>query len=329
MEAPQPEATTGSQAKEQREGWKRRRDGASFTEGQSAESPDKDGRRVVRATRRAGNNHARSSRSSRSIVLPPVQPAGDNGEAERGLESRNGASLLSETTVLDLKGKGSAKTAARVQKRQQAAAVALDNLDRDTALGALNRHLNTVTQQITAAHRVIDRVSAERDALRHQLADLKGVPVDEIVVTAVAAAPTSGPPAHAEKARHEHGNGNGHEADEPRTPSRLERLNIFGGEDFDQMRKRRQLFVLTLAIVGGILAVIGSKMGWSMPDDVSRDSLSALPFLGNFMSVFLAGWVMYRVVRVSSKGVRWVFPSEPRGRRHHQAATHGKQTITR
>jgi cell division protein FtsB len=316
MEAP-PEATTGPQPEERREGGKRRRDGTSFTQGQSAESPDKKGRRAARATRRADDERPRSPRSLRSIVLPPVQPAGENGKAERDSDSRNGAALLNETTVLDLKGKGGAKTAARVQKRQQAAAVALDNLDHDAALGALNRHLNTVTQQITAAHRVIERVTAERDALRQQIADLKGVPVDEIVVTAVAAAPTSNPRAHPERARHEHGNGNGHEPLESPAPSLFQRLNFFGGEDFEQMRKRRQLFVLGLAVIGGILAVIAKQVGWSMPENISRDSLSALPVLGNLMSVFLAGWVMYRIVRVSSKGVRWVFPSEPRTRHRH------------
>ena len=319
MEAPQPEATTGSQAKERREPGKRRRDVASLTPGLSTESPGKEGRRAARAARRGDDERPRAPRASRGAAPSAASAEAVSVDAEAGTESSNGASLLTETTVLDLKGKGSAKTAARVQKRQQAAASAMETLDHEAALGALNRHLNTVTQQITAAHRVIGRITGERDALRQQLADLKGVPVEEIVVTSLAPASAARPQAHSDRAHHEHGNGhgNGHEADEPRTPSRIERLNIFGGEDFDQMRKRRQLFVLTLAIVGGILAVIGSKMGWSMPDDVSRGSLSALPGLGNLMSVFLAGWVMYRVVRVSSKGVRWVFPSEPRNRRRH------------
>jgi hypothetical protein len=324
MEAPRSEATAAPQPNERREAGRRRRDGASLTNGPSAETPGKEDRRAARAARRADDQQRprapRASRSAATISSQSLEVASTESGSDSG--TTNGAALLNETTVLDLKGKGGAKTAARVQKRQQAAAVALDNLDHDAALGALNRHLNTVTQQITAAHRVIGRVTAERDALRQQLADLKGVPVDEIVVTTVAAAQTASSQAHHEKgerAHHEHGNGhgNGHELAEPHTPSLMERMNFFGGEDFEQMRKRRQLFVLGLAIFGAVLAVIARQVGWSMPDDISRGSLSSLPFLGNLMTVFLGGWVMYRVIRVSSKGVRWVFPSEPRNRRRH------------
>jgi hypothetical protein len=50
-------------------------------------------------------------------------------------------------------------------------------------LGALNRQLRLIVEQLETAHRVLGRVAAERDALRQQLADLKGVPVDEIVIT--------------------------------------------------------------------------------------------------------------------------------------------------
>jgi hypothetical protein len=160
-------------------------------------------------------------------------------------------------------------------------------------------------QQLTAAHRVIGRVAAERDALRQQLADLQGIPVEQIEVTTIGVAPELAPSSR------------GPSAASPgiQQPSRLERLNIFGGEDFEKMRRRRQMFVLCLVVIGVILALIAQQMGWSMPDDISRGSLSALPVLGNLMTVFLAGWVLYRVLRVTGKGVRWVFPSEQRGRR--------------
>ena len=317
MEAPQSAVTAGPQPRERRDAGKRRRDGASRTQGSSDESPGKGDRRAARAARRADQQRSRAPRTSRGAAASASQASEETG-AEPGADSgtTNGTALLTETAVLDLQGKGSAKTAARVQKRQQAAAVALDTLDHEAALGALNRHLNTVTQQITAAHRLLGRITAERDALRQQLAELQGVPVEAIVVTTVAAAPPANAPAHHEKAPHEHGHG-AEEALDPPAPSRLQRLNIFGGDDFAQMRKRRQTFVLILALVGGVLAVIAKQVGWSMPENISRDSLSALPFLGNLMSVFLAGWVLYRIVRVSSKGVRWVFPSEPRTRRRH------------
>lgn len=50
-------------------------------------------------------------------------------------------------------------------------------------LGALNRQLRQIVEQLETAHRVLGRVAAERDALRQQLADMKGVPVEDIVIT--------------------------------------------------------------------------------------------------------------------------------------------------
>ncbi len=178
----------------------------------------------------------------------------------------------------------------------------------ETALTAqtINQHLGLMTQQLTAAHRVIGRVSSERDALRQQVADLQGIPVDEVIIASLA---TSG---ELDKDRRAPASGEG---EGEQKPSRLSKLNYFGGEDIALQRRRRQTFVLGLIavlIVGGLYA---RQIGWSMPEDVSRESLAALPVLGNFMYVFLAGWMLFRVVKVSSRGVRWIFPSENQRRR--------------
>jgi hypothetical protein len=270
-----------------------------------AESDDGQDRRAGRADRRAEAKRSRTPRMSRSTK----RTFGDETKVveSEGAADANGNGSAAPLPVLDLKGRGSARTAARVQKRQEAAASAIDELDGDAALGAINRHLNVLTQQVTAAHRVLGRVAAERDALRQQVADLQGIPVEEVIVSNIAATNGTSAPA-----RHE-----SHAELEPHERSRMEKLNYFGGDDFELMRKRRQIFVLSLAIIGGFLAMVARQMGWSFPDDISRDSLSALPFLGNLMTVFLAGWVFYRVVRVASKGVRWVFPAEHRARRRH------------
>ncbi|MDF3018661.1 MAG: hypothetical protein K0R44_3886, partial [Thermomicrobiales bacterium] len=90
--------------------------------------------------------------------------------------------------------------------------------------------LNMMMQQLGTAHRVIGRIAAERDALRQQLADLQGIPVEEIVVTTIGA--SSEQPSSAVK------------PSEPPPKSGLSRLNYFGGEDVVVMRKRRQMFVL-------------------------------------------------------------------------------------
>jgi hypothetical protein len=210
--------------------------------------------------------------------------------------------------------KKGARAVQRHKKKQQAAAAAVaaaDSDDTNPSLGALNRHLNMMMQQLSTAHRVIGRTSAERDALRQQLADLRGVPVEEIHVTTIGVGADE--PAKA-AANHAHAHAHAHAA----APSTVSKLNFFSSTlDYDVMRRRRQRFVL--AVLAVILTgwIVSRFMGWEMPTNLSKDSLGALPFVGDLMSFFLAGWLMYRVVRVSAKGVRWVFPSDdPRRRRH-------------
>ena len=53
--------------------------------------------------------------------------------------------------------------------------------------GALNRQLTWLTEQLGTVHRRIGRIAAERDALRQQLADLQGIPVEEVPIPLVGA----------------------------------------------------------------------------------------------------------------------------------------------
>jgi hypothetical protein len=170
------------------------------------------------------------------------------------------------------------------------------------ALGALNRHLNLLTQQLGTAHRVIGRVAAERDALRQQLADLQGIPVEEIVVTSIGASTDD----RTARTR---------EPSEPEPRTGMARFNYFAHEDIAVMRKRRQTAALGLLGVVLVIWLLGRMGFFQMPANVSRESLSGLPLIGELMSYFLAGWVFYRIIRVGGKGVKWVFPSEQRRRR--------------
>jgi hypothetical protein len=192
----------------------------------------------------------------------------------------------------------------RVQHKHQQAAGAVAHAADHPALGALDRHLNLLTQQVGTAHRVIGRVAAERDALRQQLADLQGIPVEEIVVTSIGA--SSALDERAARTR---------EPGEASPPSGIARFNYFRHDDIAVMRKRRQLFALLLLGVVLVLWLLGRMGVFSMPTNISKDNLSGLPLIGELMSYFLAGWVLYRVVRVGGKGVKWVFPSEQKRRR--------------
>jgi hypothetical protein len=75
----------------------------------------------------------------------------------------------------------------RAPRHRHRAVAAAGEVDEDQRLGALNRELKLIMEQLGTAHRVIGRVAAERDALRQQLADLQGIPVEEIVITPITA----------------------------------------------------------------------------------------------------------------------------------------------
>jgi hypothetical protein len=216
----------------------------------------------------------------------------------------------------DKKSSRSTRALARAERTQQDAAAALHDAGEHPALGALNRHLNMLTQQLETAHRVVGRVAAERDALRQQLADLEGIPVEQIVVTSVAAATDDRPARTREHGEHraarmrEHG-----EHVDPAPPSAMARLNYFRHEDIAVMRRRRQVAALCLLGVVLLLWTL-SKMGYlQTPENVGKDSLAQLPVVGELMSYMLAGWVFYRIIKMGGKGVKWIFPSEPKHKR--------------
>jgi hypothetical protein len=77
------------------------------------------------------------------------------------------------------------RTPERARRTQRQAAVEAGEAEEVPGLGSINRHLTQVLEQLAAAHRILGRVAAERDALRQQLADLQGVPVEDIVIPSV------------------------------------------------------------------------------------------------------------------------------------------------
>jgi hypothetical protein len=204
--------------------------------------------------------------------------------------------------------------------------------DDHPAIGALNRHLSVMTQQLGTAHRVLGRVAAERDAFRQQLADLQGIPIDAIPVTSLdptksrRSSPKAGQSANQPGSPVQGiavavpGQPGGQSsiatgADEPSSPSFMSRLNYFSVDDIAVARKRRQRFALGLLLLVLILG-LSIRLGiMRLPDNLSRESLTAIPLIGDFLSIFLVGWLFFRFIRISSKGVKWVFPSEDQKRR--------------
>jgi len=274
---------------------------------------DERGERAQGAERKAGRRQRRGDarpsapRAKRSAT---EAPAADVDAAADGTVVDGELSPEQAPAGAPGQGKRSTRAAARAKKTQQSASAAMNSAEDNPALGALNRHLNMLMQQLTTSHRVIGRVAAERDALRQQLAELQGVPVDQIKITTV------GAPSEEEEAprrAHAHANNAEHRRDAP--PAKSTRMQFFGGDDIVLVRKHRQYTVMVMLVVIAVGGLIFRHFGWSLPGNVSRDSLATLPYVGAIMQVFLMGWMMYRVVRVGGKGVRWLFPSEEKRRR--------------
>ena len=95
------------------------------------------------------------------------------------MPSMNGRDSL---PVGDTTGQPDALPRAQPNQQQDAAAAEMP-----PGLGALNRQLKLVVEHLAAAHRHLGRVAAERDAFRQQLADLQGIPVEEVPIPAIGA----------------------------------------------------------------------------------------------------------------------------------------------
>jgi hypothetical protein len=108
----------------------------------------------------------------------------DTSSESSGLPSEKPAPAA---VVRGAKAQGAFRMAERARKKLKSAPAEPDNASEAPNLGALNRHLNMVVQQLSAAHQVLGRVAAERDALRQQLADLQGIPVEEVEIPTIAA----------------------------------------------------------------------------------------------------------------------------------------------
>jgi hypothetical protein len=296
-------------------------------ESTSDASPDRESRRMSRAERR---RRPRAPLAEKIAAPPGSAPASEDELPDGSPPATDDYAAAGEALVVSLSGEKSrsaSRAARRARSKQEQAAAVMEEADDHPAIGALNRHLNMMAQQLGTAHRVIGRVAAERDAFRQQLAELQGIPVDAIPVTSLGqsqsrrsraksgqSAAQSGSPvqgiAVALPGQTESQLSMATDSDEPSSPSFMSRLNYFSVDDITVARKRRQRFALGLLLVVLILGLTIRLGIMQMPDNISRESLTALPLIGDFMSIFLVGWLFFRFIRVSSKGVKWVFPTE-------------------
>ena len=114
------------------------------------------------------------------------RPAGDS----TGRPDASGAPTTAvAVTASGKKRARGTRSLPRAERKHEQAAAEVGKAEGAPGLGSLNRNLKLVVEQLATAHRILGQVAAERDALRQQLADLLGVPIEEIVVPS-AGAPT-------------------------------------------------------------------------------------------------------------------------------------------
>lgn len=217
----------------------------------------------------------------------------------------------------------SQRTVERTRVQLEQAEQAIANAPEVVGLVApLVRHVNTVTEQLNEAQITVGRLMAERDALRARLAEAEGVSVDEIAVMTLQEPGGDGDAASRRlqriEARQVASPG------EEKKPNPLRPVGIMLGfvpeaDSFDglkRMARRRQLFAAVVLVAAFTAMRIATANGVEF-DNMSRDGLADLQYVGSIFQIFIIAWMLYRIVRVSGKGVSWLFP-DPNGRKRRR-----------
>jgi len=218
----------------------------------------------------------------------------------------------------------SPRTVDRLRTQKDAAEKAiLNSPDVTAAVAPLVRHVNTITEQLNEAQLTIGRLTAERDALRQRLVEETGVLAEQIdrqVALQIRDGDRRQNRLVRLEGREEALAGEGDGADEPgRVKRYFQRAGLIipedaGEEEFKRAARKRQIIAI------GIFAAIGLGMWLAQRSGndvgtISRESFAEIAFLGFFVQIFLALWILYRIVRVGGRGARWLFPQQNTRRR--------------
>lgn len=213
----------------------------------------------------------------------------------------------------------------RAQRFQQAAEAAAATVDeeagdhRTTLMMPLVRHMAMMTKELNEAHRALGQLGAERDALRRQVAELKGLTNS----TVPALADGSPHPLPNKEAVRE---ANKEARLEAKAAKQTERLAIVPVEELDpelgqraaEVGRRRRLIALgivsTLVLIYVVLWMTDNEPPLAA---MGKDGLQSIAVIGPLMSLMMAGFLLYRIVRVGGKARGWLFPEpeKPRKRR--------------
>lgn len=188
------------------------------------------------------------------------------------------------------------------RRRRRTRAVEENGEDGDAggALGPMVRHLSTLTKELSEAQRTVGRLSAERDVLRRQLSEAQAKSVLLVDGQNEGLRPNKEARLEARAAKH----AERETSTEPvPTPEELQsRAQDIG-------HRRRIIALGVLALIGATMG-IWRLMGWPSPiENVTKQGLTGIAYIGPFMNVLIGGFLIYRIVRVGGKAGNWLFPS--------------------
>ncbi len=274
---------------------------------ESADAPSREERRADREERRA-ERPAKPTRPAANGVVAEV----DESAAPNGVESAPRPPVLVRADIGvvpgdDGKSKRTERMAGRVDVQRAAAEEVLGAVDpNNAAIAPLIRYVNAVTMHLNESQKMIGQLQVERDALRAQVVSLDADPIDASRFAELAGATDQGAAKQRRRSERQAAQateGEAPESDDAAPPASMD----------DVGRKRRLIALGALAVIG-LIAMATRFLNHPIDlSNMSKGSLGGVAVVGQFMQVFLAGMIFYRLARIGGRGARWLFPeSDPK-----------------
>jgi hypothetical protein len=291
-----------------------------------APAPSRAERRADRAERKA-QRPAKAPRPALNGSAAPVEDANEDGADPEA--PRSPVLVRAEIGAVvgpDAKAKRTDRQAGRIDVQRAAAEEALSAVDPgNAAIAPLIRYVNAVSLHLNESQKLIGKLQIERDALRAQVISLDAEPIDATRFAEIAKAPDDPDASELKQQRRSE-----RRAAKEAPPESEETAEDSGPAPGDVGRKRRLIALGLLAAIG--LVALGTRIVNHPVDlsNMSKGSLGGLAVVGQFMQVFLAGMIFYRLARIGGRAGRWLFPeNDPKMAKKQQQQAKAQQKKAR
>ena len=249
---------------------------------------------------RASDEDGQTADAEAGMEPDPVAVDGDGGGVPTG--NRGGAdepSASGDAAVDGEKDAAARPARERARRRQRTGEddQSPEGVDPYGKLGPMVRHVAAMTKELSEAQQTVGRLMAERDAMRRELAELKGLPVPEDDLDQ---------PRPNREARLE-----------AKAARQAERASIVPVEEIDPelagraeaVGRRRRMIALGVVGVLALTVLVLRMMGVGIPtESLSRNGLTGIAYVGPIFNILIGGFLIYRIFKFGGKGARWLFP---------------------